>query len=291
MLDLNAHTAFWRRLAYAGARYGPRVWVRYSPPVFGLAFGLALATQRSAVRRNLRLVFGERGYVEEQWDVLKTFAAYASCLAESLGSERADAERARYRIRGQRHFENALALGRGLVIVTAHVGPWDVASRVLPEVASGRDVMVVMLAEPDAHARRLHDRLRERSGTRVVHVGEHALDALPLLRHLKQDGIVAMQLDRRLRGGRSIDVSLFGRSFEVPEGPFRLAALAGAPVVPLFARRQGYFDYEVTIVPHVELPPRPKGPQLAEAAQKAASEMERYIRAWPTQWFNFDPPR
>ena len=89
-----------RRLAYAGARYGPRLWLRHSPPLFGLAFGTALPKVRAAVRRNLRLVHGKRPALIEQLDVARTFTQYAHCLAEALAMDRPEAKQARRRIRG-----------------------------------------------------------------------------------------------------------------------------------------------------------------------------------------------
>ena len=60
----------------------------------------------------------------------------------------------------------------------------------------GARVVLVMAAEPDAEARALHDEVRRRAGITVLSVGATPLDALPLLRHLRQGGVAAFQLDR-----------------------------------------------------------------------------------------------
>jgi phosphatidylinositol dimannoside acyltransferase len=275
-----------RRLAYAGARYGPKFWLRYSPPWFGLAFGAALPAMRAAVRENLRLVHGARPRLLEQLDVARTFTQYAHCLAEALAMDRPEAKASRRRIRGQEHLHAALARG-GVMLVTAHVGPWDAAARLLALDLTA-EVIVVMTAEPDPRARRLHDAVRQRGGVRVTHVGAHPLDGLPLLRHLQKRGVVAVQLDRVPPSGRTIAAGLFGRPFSAPEGPFRVAALAGAAVLPLFVRRIAPFDYEFSAAPGIVLPKKPEPAQLQAAAQTAVTEMERFIRAHPTQWFHFD---
>lgn len=278
--------AFWRRMAFAGARYGPRPWVRYSPPLFGLAFAALLPELRARVRDNLRRVLGQRSPLEEHVDVARTFATYARCLAESLARGRPEAERARRRMRGTEHLERAVAAGRGIMLVTAHTGAWDAAAHLLPRDA-GLEVLVVMHAEPDARARLLHDQVRHSEGVRIVHVGAHPLDSLPLLQHLKAGGVVAAQIDRSYPGQRSLEVDLFGRPFKMPEGPFVLSALVGAPVLPVFVRRVDYFDYEFSISPAIELPRRAGPDDIRRAAERAAGEMERFIRAHPTQWFHF----
>ena len=56
---LRPDSAFLRRLAYAGARFGPRFVIEHSPKLFGTAFAFALPETRALVRRNLR----RRGYL------------------------------------------------------------------------------------------------------------------------------------------------------------------------------------------------------------------------------------
>jgi lauroyl/myristoyl acyltransferase len=279
-------SAFWRQLAYAGARFGPEQWLRLSPPLFGVAFALALGPERRAVRENLRTVFGKRSPVEEGLDVARTFASYASCLAEALAGERPAVQHATKHFRDEAAIRALLESGRGLVIATAHVGAWDVAAPLL-----ARDlelpVIVTMSAEADLGARALHDGVRTKNGVRVVHVGGHPLDALPLLHHLRAGGIVAVQMDRVPPGSRSLELRLFERAFRVPAGPFVLAALAEVPLLPLFVRRRGFLDYEVVAHGPIHLPARPSAGELRAAAERALGELERFIRANPTQWFRF----
>jgi KDO2-lipid IV(A) lauroyltransferase len=120
-----------------------------------------------------------------------------------------------------------------------------------------------------------------------VHVGAHPLDSLPLLKHLRSGGVVAAQIDRSYPNQRSLDVEMFGRPFRIPEGPFVLSALVGAPVLPVFVRRVDYFDYEFSISPAIQLPRRAGPDHIQRAAEQATMEMERFIRAHPTQWFHF----
>jgi KDO2-lipid IV(A) lauroyltransferase len=252
-----------------------------------VAIGMTLGKERRRVLENLRRIHGRRGMFEEGRDLARTFAAYGSCLAESLGAERLGDGEPAVALVGEEHLRRGLASPNGLVIATAHIGPWDVAARLLRKASGGRALLVVMRAEDDARARALHDAVRERAGARVLHVGHHPMDALPLLRHLREHGIVAMQLDRGAPGARELVVDLFGKPFALPEGPFRVAALARAPLVPLFTRRIGYFEYEVEAGEPIELPPRPGESELREASALAAGAMERFIRKHPTQWFHF----
>jgi KDO2-lipid IV(A) lauroyltransferase len=184
------------------------------------------------------------------------------------------------------HLRELLRAGRGAVLVTAHIGPWDVAAQLLAADLGAR-VALVMEAEPDPEARTLHDEVRRRSGVEVLAVGENPLDALAVLRHLKSGGLVAFQIDRPAPSARSLPATLFGRPFTVPEGPFRLAAVAGVPVLPLFSSRVGYFSYEVETGEPILCPKPAASAELERAARVTVERMERFIHAHPTEWFHF----
>jgi KDO2-lipid IV(A) lauroyltransferase len=283
---LRTGGAYWRYFAYWGSRYGPRVWVRYSPGIFGCVFAALLPEVRHRVERNLRRTLGKRSWLLEQLDVYRTFANYAHCLAESLAGERPEAREAKRRTLGEEHLRSALDQGRGLVVVTGHVGAWDVAARLL-RADWGVPVVVVMQREADPAAARLHDRLRALDGVKVAHLN-HPLDSLELLSHLRRGGALAVQLDRLPSGTRFLEGFLFGEPFRVPEGPFRLAAMAEAPVLPVFALRTGFFEYELHVGQALVLPRRPDPVASQRAVQTALDALEKIVRECPTQWFHFE---
>jgi KDO2-lipid IV(A) lauroyltransferase len=273
-------------LALAGARHGPEWFVRLTPPVIGGLFALALPEERRRVLGALRRVHGPRAAHIEARDVLKTFCDYAACLAEGLGAERVEASRARVEVTGKQHLTQLLAEGKGAVLVTAHVGPWDAAARLLHTDLRAR-VVLVMEPERDAEARALHDEVRRRAGVEVLPIGATPLDALPLLRHLKTGGLAAFQLDRSAPSSRVLTTRLFGRPFAVPEGPFRIAALARIPVLPLFAARTGYFSYTIEVGEPLSVAQPAGQPELELVAERAVRRLERFIASYPTQWFHF----
>jgi KDO2-lipid IV(A) lauroyltransferase len=254
--------------------------------VIGALFALILPDERRRVRDALRRVHGPRAPHVEGRDVVRTFCDYAACLAEGLGSDRVEAAQARVEVRGKEHLTQLLATGRGAVLVTAHVGPWDAAARLL-NADLGARVVLVMEGEPDAEARALHDELRRRAGVEVLPIGNTPLDALPLLRHLKAGGLAAFQLDRAAPSARALTTSLFGRPFTVPEGPFRVAALARVPVLPLFAARTGYFSYSIEVGEPLLCAAQATEAELERVAQGAVQRMQRFIASHPTQWFHF----
>jgi KDO2-lipid IV(A) lauroyltransferase len=285
--DLRHHdSALWRRALAAGVTHGPDALVRYSPPLFGLAVAAALPDKRQIVRDQLRRALGPRPALREALDVAAVFSNFASSLTDAFvaGSDRGDA--LVVRCHGEGVVEATLREGAGMILATAHTGGWQVAGLGLQSL-HGADLILVMQKERDQGAQQLTDAARRRAGVRVAHLGEDPLGALPLLAHLRKGGVVAIQIDRLPQGMRGRKSELFGEPFSVPEGPLRLAAASGAPIVPVFTRRLGYMEYDVAVAAPVRLSRRPGSADLDGAARAILHAMEVFVRENPTQWFPF----
>lgn len=286
LLDYRA--AGWRKLAYLGSRFGPTFFVKHSPAWIGLGFSVAARRQREMVRANLRRLLGVRPWQAEEFDIQRTFIAYAHCLAESLGADRAEAREARCFVQGQAVLDSLIQCKSGFIIGTAHTGGWDIAAQCLLA-HSARRVVLVMGQEADGRAMALHDSIRNRRGVEVVHVGASALSGLTLLQELKQGTIVAVQLDRLLPGSRTIEVPLGRLPFSFPRGPFVLASLAQVPLLPLFVARRGFYEYVVQVGEPARLPRPLEELQLSTQAAEVARHLQTFLLDYPEQWFNFTP--
>lgn len=252
------------------------------------ALACALAHERrEATLRNLRRVRGgSLGAVRDALDVVRTFTTYASCLAETLGAGSSHDVIPQATVRGELHVVDACARGAGLVIATAHTAGWEAAG---PLVARdlGLRVMIAERPEADPEARRIQDEARSVHGVLVAHVGEDPMAALPLLRHLRGGGAVALQMDRTPPGVRTRAVHMFGSRAAIPEGPLRLAALTGAPIVPVFCARVGHRKYVIHAHASIALARNAGDAELDAAAQHIADCLQDFVRAHPTQWFHF----
>lgn len=284
---LRFDASFWRKLAWYGAARGPSWWLRYSPPAIGVVFAVALPDKRRLVRDNLRSILGPRPLLREQVDVARTFVAFASSLADGMALSERDRYAPTVDVTGGDHLDRAAADGSGVILATAHTAGWETAVTALRRGYADRKVLVVMHREADGEAGAMHDAWRRELGFEIVHAGEDPLSLLPLLRHLREGGFVAVQLDRSPAGIRGRSVPVHGRTLQTPEGPFQLAALTGCPIVPVFARRTGFLRYELSLRPAIRVPKHPDESALERATREAASALADFVGAHPTQWFHF----
>lgn len=182
--------------------------------------------------------------------------------------------------------DRALDRGKGALIVCMHFGNWDLGAGA----AAARGYPVTVVAET-FEDRRLDDMVtasRRRLGMRIVKM-ERAGPSL--LRVLKNNGLLALLIDRPVPG-EGVRVSFFGEEVEVPAGPARLALRSGAAVIPAgFARTRPRGQGVTTLSEFVE-PPAPSGDDETDVrtlTQAIMAAHERFIRAFPEQWYMFRP--
>lgn len=270
------------RLARAAAPYLPRRARGWLAARAARIFGSRFVAERAAVRRNLARIHPAR---EASWldeAVGRVFENFAVCFADLLSLNRAPAARLSRHVAGvneQDPTQEALARGRGCVSITGHLGNWELAGRLLAPL--GHRVHVVMAPEADPEVGAV---LNSRPDSQVRFVRfDSPLLSVQLVSALRRGEVVAFQMDRAIGGRGDRRVPFFGEPAPFPVGPFLIAAAAGAPVVPAFCVLEGRGDYRLCVEPALEV----RRGEETEALTRAVSVLERYVKAYWDQWFNF----
>jgi lauroyl/myristoyl acyltransferase len=273
----------WRRLAEMGCVYGPEWWKLTSPPVIaGILFAIA-RDRRQAVLRNQRQVQGERGWLREQWDGYRCFASMARAMTESMEQWGPRPKPLDLRIVDAHIVHEALREGRGLVVLTGHFGSWEVGARVLTDL--GRPVHMVVAHEPNPTVHDFLHKMRTRHGFNVIYSDRSIFTGLPALQALRRHEIVGMQIEPwgPKRGSHEVDFCGARTRFQL--GPFAMARVTKAPIVPVFAVRTGIRSYELRVCGRFD----PRTPAECTAALASTVRIyEKLVREFPEQWLMFE---
>lgn len=282
---------FWRKLARLGCVYGPEWWKRGGSPVVAAIFFALVAENRRATIANQRRVIGP-GASERQARLaaFRAFRSFADCFVDSM--EYYGPRPGRFRIdEPERNtILEALERGSGVILVTAHVGNWEISGRALQ--ATGRPVHIVMAREPNQTTQEYAWRSRQRSGIDVILSDSSVFSVFNMIRVLRRNEILAIQLDRGApsptapRGTR--DVEFFGAPAPFQEGPFQLARISGAPVIPVFTLRRGTRHYEIRLGEPRYVSRTDPG-DLDAALHETVAILAGIVREHPDQWFQFRP--
>ncbi len=281
-------SVFWYRFAYlAFTRLPPWTeWVSVS--VFTTFFFLTLSRIRGALASNLEPVLGLAGRWENLRRSYKTLWAFAWCLTERY-RRLAAPELFSATVEGGEHWRQAMGTTGGVLVVTAHVGPWETAVH-FGASNSRRRIHIVREKEIDPKAQRFVEELLSRSGGEYVthFAGQELTLALELAKALRDGDVVALQCDRPRAGGRTVTVSLFGKPMPLPTGPAALARAADVPILPVFNFREGRFKIRTIVrrpisVAHTS----DRDGDVERATHLLAAEIAWAIQQRPHQWFCF----
>jgi len=281
--SLRFDGGFWRRLAEMGCVYGPEWWKRGSPPAIAAVIFAIARAQRAAVLRNQAQVRGPRGFWRERWDGYRVFAEFARSLTESMEQWGPRPRPIVLTTVNHEVFEEALAEHRGLVVVTGHLGSWEIAARGLLRL--GRPVSMVTAHEPNPSVREFVHASRTRHGARVIYSDRSLFTGLPIVQALRRDEIVGLQIEPWGPLPGSQEVEFCGRPTRFQLGPFAVARVARAPLVAAFAVRRGVRRYELRVAGRFD----PRTPAESVAALHATVRAyEAVVREVPQQWLMFE---
>lgn len=275
---------FWRKVMIAGIRGIPQPLQLLSMPLWAGIFYSLVPSARRAVERNLGRVLGEASSLATRWTSFRLFVNYAQSLANLYALYFDQPVPLTPTFHGREKLEAARAQGRGTVLVTGHLGYWALGPFLLEQHGFEAPVMA-MAEEPNARTHAFEQRLRERWD--IVYTTGSPFASLELASRLRRGELVAMQLDRHI-GGARMEVPFFGRPASFPLGPATLARATQAPLLPVFMVRQGARGVSFHVEDPIEVRrSADRDADVREATARMVAVYERYVRRYPTQWFNF----
>jgi len=285
-------------IVYGGLHHGARrlpLWVLHGISLVGN--GIAVATMKKTlegIRSNYRLALG----VDE-----REAARLARRLFFQYGKATIDTWRLRSdafvpRITTFDSDREVLAAcrkgGRGFLLVTGHVGNWEMGAVTLR--GHGLTPAVVGQPELDPRVQEMRLAVRERSGVESIDIGASSATAFRVRAAVEKGRAVALLADRAYPEDRVI-VPYFGRPTPFLRSPALLARFADCDVLPGFFLRNPDGSYQnmwgTPIAADRTLSP---GDDAVRVMTRVAADLERVVRAHPTQWYNFyrfwseDPP-
>lgn len=177
------------------------------------------------------------------------------------------------------YLEQAEALGRGIIFITAHLGNWELGGAILA--ALGRRIHAVFLPQRTSKVNELFQKHRSQRGLQCIPLGHAARGVMEALKH---NECVAMLADRDFTA-HHFPILFFGKPAHLSSGPARIAVKTQAPLVPTFILRQPDDTFLQRFYPPIV--PNPQT-TVAELQERIRNVLEQEIGRNPLQWFMFD---
>jgi KDO2-lipid IV(A) lauroyltransferase len=186
------------------------------------------------------------------------------------------------RFDGEENLHAALKMNKGVILLTAHLGNWELGGIFFA--SYGIKMNVVTLMDVNSEIDEMRSSYREKHNVNTITLGS-PFSSIEMLKALNNKETVAMLIDRYHGGLDNITTDFFSRPTQFPRGPFILARLSEAPVIVAFVIREG--DVYKGIIEKPMLIANEK--EENEALKKTVKILEKYIIMYPDQWYNFRP--
>ncbi len=279
-------TAF--KLARLAARWLPQMCARRLAAMIALRVYDRRPEASAALRENLAALTGCGG---AELDALcrANVVNFAGMLSDYFRCAAGhDSEALLGEWRGIEHLKAARERGHGVIVVTAHLGHWELGGLLLAR--QGLPITVITLEEPESELTRWRDLHRQRAGLKTIAVGPgHAFSFVEIVQTLRRNEIVAMLVDRPY-AGTGVPITFCDRPTEFSTAPALLWQHTNAAVIPAFVTGDHAGRYTAFAEPPLDFTRSADAPRdLVRNTQLLASHFENIIRQRPNQWFNFVP--
>lgn len=248
----------------------------------GSGFHVAVFTRRAVAIRNVRVVFGnELSFADADRIARRANIRFVQSMCQFLRITALTAEEFQQRVKlvGLEHYERATARGRGVIILTAHLGNWEFLGARLAR--AGVPLTGLARDRSNGTVDRIMRETREAAGTTVLPQGA---TMLTIARMLQRNEAFAILVDQHA-AFQGVPLPFFGRVTPMHPVVARLARQTGAAVLPCYCTRCGDEEYVTTIYPELELAVTDdKHADIVENTRRTTRMLEAQIRLHPDEW-------
>jgi lauroyl/myristoyl acyltransferase len=184
-------------------------------------------------------------------------------------------------LEGRENLRAAFDAGKGVILVTGHVGNWELGG-----VSFGlRGIKVNVVTQPDGSHQidAIRKGYRGQYSIKTIVLDGSPFASVEMMTALKRGEVVAMLVDRWGKGD-GVLAPFFGKAHYLPRGPFVLSRMTGAPILPAFVVRDRTSYRGILESPFVV-----EEDDLHPYALRVSHALETVIRRYPDQWYNFVP--
>ena len=191
---------------------------------------------------------------------------------------------------GGTNLDKIAAMGKGGILVSAHIGNWEIAGQLLNRLNT--TFTILMYENEHENIKKYMEEVEKKKNVNIIAIKDGEMGHLIELHNaFSKNELVVMHGDRFRDGVQTIEAKFLGRMAKFPAGPFIMAAKFGVPLTVAFAVKETSTHYHFFASEPIEVKRTrdPKQTELAvqELLKKYIVEVEKMVYRYPEQWFNY----
>ncbi|MDX1543948.1 MAG: lysophospholipid acyltransferase family protein [Christiangramia sp.] len=183
---------------------------------------------------------------------------------------------------GIEHIDNLLKQKKGGVLLTAHIGNFNLAKHFFDEKHSDAVVNLVVTDFEHRQIKNYLESVTGKSEVRIIVLKEDLSHIFKMKEALSRNELLVFAADRYLKHSKTYKAEFLGQVVKFPQGPFKLAARNKIPVLFVHLMREKNFHYHFYARPYI-----PEEYKASEILAAYLEDLERMVKKYPHQWYNY----
>lgn len=188
-------------------------------------------------------------------------------------------------IEGFDHFLHLATQESGFVQLSSHMGNYEIAGYTL--VTETKRFNAIVFFGEKASVMENRDRMFSHTNIHMIPIREDMSHLFEIDRALSDGEIVSIPADRIWGSKKTLKTVFLGREAQFPMGPFTVAAMRGLDVLAVNVMKASSKRYQIYVTPLEYDKEAPRSRQTEQLLQAYVAELERLLKLYPTQWYNY----
>lgn len=185
---------------------------------------------------------------------------------------------------GENYLEEIIAGGKGGILMSAHVGNYELAGYYFKRLPA--KVNIVMVDNEREQIKEYLESVMQDRKMSIIFIKEDLSHIYEISNALRNNELIAIHADRYVAGSKTVAANFLGRGAKFPMGPFVLAATFKVPVSYVFTYKDDAKHYHLYATPPKEYSGN-KQAAIQEALYDYVNQLETRAKQYPEQWFNY----
>ena len=185
---------------------------------------------------------------------------------------------------GEHHIEEIMAGGKGGILISAHIGNYELAGYYFKRLPV--KVNIIMVDNEQQQIKEYLESVMNDRKMSIITIKEDMSHVYEISNALKNNELIAIHADRFVAGSKTVSGTFLGEDALFPMGPFVLAATFKVPVSYVFCAKDSPTHYHLSATPSKTYTTN-KQLAIPEALNDYIAEVEKKVKEYPEQWFNY----
>ncbi|AYZ34097.1 lipid A biosynthesis acyltransferase [Chryseobacterium indologenes] len=224
------------------------------------------------------------GYWKARRSIFKSYFTFGKVLIDKTAISAGLREKYTYEFDGIENLRNLLAAKKGGVLISAHIGNFEIAEHFFADIDFDCQINLVTTdQEVTAIKEYLETVSVKKSNIKFIYVKEDMSHIFEINQALSNNELICFTGDRYFEGSKYLEADLLGKSAKFPAGPFLIASRLRVPVVYVYVMKEKNLHYHL----YARVAQNIKNRDSQGLLHSYVRNLETMIKKYPLQWFNY----